>query len=319
MTDSVNVLQPGFRLVDTTGTPISGGSLEFYEAESTEQREVFSDSELLSSLGSVVYTDSSGYPVTAQGGSTRTLIYTGTGLFKVVIKDGDGVAIATHDNVTGAVVAGGGGEEASGITQAQADVRYVRNPNALTAETDLADADIVPVWDNSAAGNRGVTWANLKANLAAEGVVFPSGTIMPFYQASAPTGWTKDETTALNNAAIRLVTGAGGATGGSAAFTTVFASRTITQANLPSVNFTGTSGAAGSHNHDFNLRSFSSGGSHSGLNVPPMSDSGSSDGGDGTTFTEPNHTHSLSVSSGGSGTAMDFAVKYADFIVCERD
>jgi hypothetical protein len=42
---------------------------------------------------------------------------------------------------------------------------------------------------------------------------FPSGTVMVFYQASAPTGWTKS--TAQNNKALRVVSGTGGSTGGS--------------------------------------------------------------------------------------------------------
>lgn len=308
MTDSVNVFPPGFRLVDPTGTPISGGSMEFFEAESTTQLEVYSDADLLSSLGSVIYTDSSGYPVTAEGGSTRTLVYTGTGRLKIVVKDGEGVTIATHDDMPGAVVSGGSGEEASGITQAQADVRYVRNPNALTAETDLADADILSVWDNSAAGNRGVTWANLKANLAAEGVVFATGTVMPFYQASAPTGWTKDTTAALNNAAIRLVTGTGGATGGTGDFTTVFASRTILKANLPSYTLNDTLNLS---NNTGVTRNFTQGASGAPFSSPASV----------REYSWTSSTISLSgtVTSGGSGDALDFAVKYADFIICERN
>ena len=42
---------------------------------------------------------------------------------------------------------------------------------------------------------------------------FPSGTVMIFYQAAAPTGWTKS--TAQDNKALRVVSGSGGGTGGS--------------------------------------------------------------------------------------------------------
>ena len=41
---------------------------------------------------------------------------------------------------------------------------------------------------------------------------FPSGTVMIFYQASAPTGWTKSTTN--NDKALRVVSGTGGGTGG---------------------------------------------------------------------------------------------------------
>jgi hypothetical protein len=45
---------------------------------------------------------------------------------------------------------------------------------------------------------------------------FPTGTKMVFSQASAPTGWTQD--TANNDKALRVVSGAGGGTGGTHAF-----------------------------------------------------------------------------------------------------
>ena len=55
---------------------------------------------------------------------------------------------------------------------------------------------------------------------------FPSGTKMIFQQTSAPTGWTKI-TSGVNNHALRVVSGTAGS-GGSSAFTTVFAARGIT-------------------------------------------------------------------------------------------
>lgn len=55
---------------------------------------------------------------------------------------------------------------------------------------------------------------------AARTAEFPSGTRMLFQQTSAPTGWTKD--TSLNDYGLRVVSGAAGATAGTA-FSTVFA------------------------------------------------------------------------------------------------
>lgn len=78
---------------------------------------------------------------------------------------------------------------------------------------------------------------------AIAGIVFPTspipaGTVMVFYQASAPSGWTS---VALNDRALRVVSagGTGGTGGGSNAFSTVFAqtvvgSHTLTQAEMPS-------------------------------------------------------------------------------------
>ena len=58
---------------------------------------------------------------------------------------------------------------------------------------------------------------------------FPSGTKQLFFQASAPTGWTQDTTAALGNAAIRVVVGTGGGTGGSDTFQTTFGSSRSTE------------------------------------------------------------------------------------------
>ena len=61
----------------------------------------------------------------------------------------------------------------------------------------------------------------------------PVGTAMLFVQTAAPTGWTKGVT--HNDKALRLVTGTA-SSGGTTAFTSVFTSRTILQANLPDVD-----------------------------------------------------------------------------------
>ena len=127
---------------------------------------------------------------------------------------------------------------------------------------------------------------------------FPSGTKMSFYQASAPTGWTKDTTSALNDAVLRIVTGSGGATGGSTAFSTWAAASstsayTLTTTDIPS------------HTHSYN-EIVSGGstiriGSSAGYFSPTSSTSGATGGGEG-------HSHGLSQN-----------IKYADFIVATAD
>lgn len=49
--------------------------------------------------------------------------------------------------------------------------------------------------------------------------MYPAGTVKVFYQASAPTGWTRVAT--QNNKALRVVSGTGGGSGGTTNFTTV--------------------------------------------------------------------------------------------------
>ena len=53
---------------------------------------------------------------------------------------------------------------------------------------------------------------------------FPGGTRIVFAQATAPSGWVQVTDATHNEAAIRLVNTAGGGTGGSAAFSTMFTS-----------------------------------------------------------------------------------------------
>ncbi len=59
---------------------------------------------------------------------------------------------------------------------------------------------------------------------------FAAGTTMLFHQSAAPTGWTKDVASTLNNSALRLVTSTAWASGkqGTDAFTTVFSSSKVT-------------------------------------------------------------------------------------------
>jgi hypothetical protein len=53
---------------------------------------------------------------------------------------------------------------------------------------------------------------------------FPSGTVMLFYQAAAPIGWTQN--TSHNDKALRVVGGAGGGAGGTYGFSTVMGQTT---------------------------------------------------------------------------------------------
>jgi hypothetical protein len=102
MTDSVAVFDPGFRVTDnSTGAPVSGAVLEFYDAETSNPKTVYSDKDLLEELGTSVTCDSLGYPTS--DGSTKTRVYVGTAAFKVVAKTSGGTTLWTHDNNPGAV------------------------------------------------------------------------------------------------------------------------------------------------------------------------------------------------------------------------
>ena len=69
----------------------------------------------------------------------------------------------------------------------------------------------------------------------------PSGTKAVFFQASAPSGWTQDTTAALNEAALRIVVGSGGGTGGSDTFSTVFSASKTSNTQTLTLGSTGVS------------------------------------------------------------------------------
>lgn len=154
---------------------------------------------------------------------------------------------------------------------------------------------------------------------------FDSTTAMLFMQASAPTGWTKSVT--HNNKALRIVSGAGGGSGGSVAFTTVFGSARATT-------------SAGSHSHGGNTGAVTLTAAQSGLpshshtfvvdinyNVAGSRAASANDVGATQTATtnsvsaqnaSSSHAHTIS-SDGSHSHTTDLAVQYVDAIVCTKD
>jgi hypothetical protein len=135
------------------------------------------------------------------------------------------------------------------------------------------------------------TWA-----AASSGAAFPTGTRMSFQQTSAPTGWTKDTTAAINDSILRLVTGTA-SSGGTTAFSTWNAqtatgATTLSTAQIPS------------HTHDYTAPNQS----HS---YTQGSYEGTTNGGGATTSATGgggSHTHSLTHS-----------IKYYDFIIASAN
>ena len=172
MADATLVFPPGYRVTDDTGDVVSGATIEFYDAGTSDARTVYSDVDLSVSLGTTVYCDSSGAPVASSGSSTRVNVYTGTGNFKVIIKDGSGSEIETKDNLLGALntTPFTAGDEAlptfpvvaksadyTVVTGDQANIINV-DPSAATRTITLPSA--VTVGDNWCVGVRHVGTAN---------------------------------------------------------------------------------------------------------------------------------------------------------------
>lgn len=314
MADAVAVFTPGQRLLDTEGTPFASCEVNFYEAGTTTPKLVYADAELTTELGTTVYTDSAGYPVTSSGSSTKTLVYTDTSAYKITITSG-GVTIAEHDNVKGAVISSTGSGE-SFLTQDAADVRYMRNPNALASTTSLTSGDKIGYFNAAAAGNRYIDWDDLSADLLGEwrtaGYIFSAGARILFQQTTPPTGWTKETGASYNDAISAFTTGTV-STGGSVAVSTLFASQTLTGTvgnDTPSTSKTA------AHTHSVTAANGGTpvafGGSGDNLNM----DSGSN--AVGTSFTATStgsgtaHNHSLTMN------AFNMAVKTVGTVIGQK-
>ena len=152
------------------------------------------------------------------------------------------------------------------------------------------------------------------SNLTGVGGGVESGTVMLFYQANAPTGWTKK--TNQNNKALRVVSGTGGGTGGGNNFTTAFNSsrgtsggsvsnHTLTEAQIPSHRhrvdtYNEWSTSYGSYTSQGGYRQAHRGGTR----YPPYTQNiGSGNA----------HNH------GFSNPSINLNVQYIDVIICEKD
>lgn len=148
---------------------------------------------------------------------------------------------------------------------------------------------------------------------------FAAGTRLAFQQSAAPSGWTIETGAAYNNAALRIITSGVAGTGGTAAFTTAFTSRT--PAGTVATTNTGTTLSTSqygllSHSHDY-TRTLIGSGSTIEDGSPLTSTSATVATSTEVDTTVSSHTHTAT--STFTGTAMDFAVKYVDFIIASKN
>jgi len=148
---------------------------------------------------------------------------------------------------------------------------------------------------------------------------FAAGTRLAFQQSAAPTGWTIETGAAYNNAALRIITSGTAGTGGTAEFTTAFTSRTpagtVATTNAGTTLSTSQYGLL-SHSHDY-TRTLIGSGSTIEDGSPLTSTSATVNTSTESDTTVSSHTHTAT--STFTGTAMDFAVKYVDFIIAAKN
>lgn len=141
----------------------------------------------------------------------------------------------------------------------------------------------------------------------------PSGTKMLFYEAAAPTGWTK--LTGVGNSAVKIVEDAtGGTVGGTVNFSDVFKNLT---SSSTTVTISGTTGGraitiAQLAKHSHTLSIFGDQGSNGTNYTGRTKKSTDSTGSDQT------HNHTFSGSQAHTHT-VNIAVKYTNVIICKKD
>ncbi len=214
---------------------------------------------------------------------------------------------------------------AAGATNVTNTNQLTNGAGYITSANSISGNAATATYATSAgtASNGGVTSVN-----GATGAVtvvtgaFPSGTRLPFAQASAPTGWTQDTSDDANNRMLRVVNTAGNGVGGS--------SSPILNNVVPSHTHgfsTGTQSANHNHGisdpthrHDIRLHwtSASAPGQISGRENSFAATRVSEYAGTGisTGTNSVSHTHSGTTDNGSSQT--NWTPRYIDMIICTK-
>jgi len=219
------------------------------------------------------------------------------------------------------------------ITRAQEGTTASAFSTGDKVELRVTAAGMTDTFNNggvqSIVAGTGISVSSATGNVTVTSTVtspIPSGSVMLFYQSAAPTGWT--QVTSLNDYDLRLVSGAGGTTGGTTAYSSVFTNQTptisvnvsglsagattLSTAQMPSHNHyagnsTNMAGLFGCLTYGTNRAGAAAG---CGSNLYPYTNS---QGGGSS------HTHSISGSATGSSTAVTLNVQYANIIICSKN
>ena len=289
--------------LNLTGT--SGGARQLILGSGCQIEKLYLINNGLADAVTVKNTSGTGIAVAA--GKSMFVYNNGTDVVEAVTQFNGTIALAS--GVSGVLPVANGGTAGTASPTANGVAYGTGSAYAFTAAGTTGQV-------LSATTGSAPTWATISTK------AFPTGTRMSFQQTAAPTGWTKDTTAGLDNSAMRIVTGSV-VNGGSVNFTTAFASQTpVGSVSITSV--TGTAGATTlstpqipSHAHTSPSRGDYGGtGNFTTIGSSTGSITTGSAGGGGS------HDHPFSFSSGSgtfTGTAINLAVKYYDFIIASID
>jgi len=203
----------------------------------------------------------------------------------------------------------------------------LKNTNAASATINRSSTDTIDgATSISLAQNETVTLITNAAGtiwLLMDPPIIEAGSKVLFYQATAPTGWTRDNSTsAINDAGLRVVTtGTWGASHGATALSSVFGSGKntgSTPADLAAHTHSGTTASDGAHSHQLDTRN----------NQSTAATAVTSANATGTQYLQNTgssgaHTHTFTTGSAGSGGGhthtLSLDLKYLDMIIASKD
>lgn len=210
-----------------------------------------------------------------------------------------------------------------------------------TFAANSSGGGVISVTAESTAANFSLVLPALNGTLATTADIIPAGSSMLFVQAAAPSGWTKSTT--HDNKALRLVSGTGGGSGGSVAFSTAFAPQTPSGSvsiSGGSVNATTLSTSQiSSHSHGVPYGGGADTNLTAGAAFPNQAPAYNSAGYGSTVYAGTfynfsiggravieaaggggSHVHGFTPSTGSfSGNAINLTVQYVDAIICTKN
>jgi len=134
----------------------------------------------------------------------------------------------------------------------------------------------------------------------------PSGTVLGFFQAAAPSGWVQNTAASINDRMMRVVNTAGGGTAGS--------DSPIVNNIIPRHNHSGTASSGGSHTHTIDRIADSGSEQDPGIPQSPSNAIGTWSG--VVNASGSSHTHSLSINN--TGTSGGWTPRYLNMIICVK-